>query len=241
MTRLVANFSIKQHNSNKRLIDTLMPTPELPNAASAGTREKILDAAEQLLIEKGCGGTSLRAIASNANVNLAATNYHFGGKEGLFAAVIHRCARPINEQRLASLDMLEAQQSNISTREILKALLDPLASNNLPEHLPAVMNRVTSEPDENLRAIVQAEFSEVSSRFIAALTRAIPQVEEEEISLRFYFVIGSMLHLVGLFGPLTTAENDNTRTQKINALVNFGVAGLETESPTNIHSQGTSE
>ena len=211
------------------------------NAASAVTQEKILDAAEQLLIEKGCGNTSLRAIANKANVNLAATNYHFGGKEGLFAAVVHRCARPINEQRLASLNKLEAQKNSFSTREVLEALLVPLASNDLPEHLPALMNRVVSEPDENLRTIVQAEFSEVSSRFIAALTRTIPQVSEEEVSLRFHFVIGSMLHLVGRFGPFSMEEAGETKLRKISKLITFTVAGLEAKPTVDYSNRGMSE
>ena len=66
---------------------------------SIATREKILDAAEILFIERGFAATSLRAIASKAGVNLAATNYHFDSKNGLLAAVFHRRVAPINEQR----------------------------------------------------------------------------------------------------------------------------------------------
>ena len=50
------------------------------NNAAADTRERILDAAESLFIEHGFAATSLRAIATLAQVNLAATNYHFGSK-----------------------------------------------------------------------------------------------------------------------------------------------------------------
>ena len=64
--------------------------------ASQDTRERILDAAEALIIERGFAATSLRAIADRARVNLAATNYHFGSKMGLLAAVFHRIVEPIN-------------------------------------------------------------------------------------------------------------------------------------------------
>ena len=42
------------------------------------TKTKILDAAEILFADKGFNGTSLREITSQAEVNLAAVNYHFG-------------------------------------------------------------------------------------------------------------------------------------------------------------------
>lgn len=35
------------------------------------------------------------AIATQANANLAAVNYHFGSKEELFRAIFSRIARPI--------------------------------------------------------------------------------------------------------------------------------------------------
>ena len=52
------------------------------------TKERILDAAERLFAREGFHNTSLRAITGEADVNLAAVNYHFGSKEALLDAVI---------------------------------------------------------------------------------------------------------------------------------------------------------
>ncbi len=49
-----------------------------------GTKEKILSVANQLFAEKGFDGTSIRDIASVAEVNVAAINYHFENKEKLY-------------------------------------------------------------------------------------------------------------------------------------------------------------
>ena len=54
------------------------------------TKNKILDAAENLFADKGFNGTSLREITSQAEVNLAAVNYHFGSKKELIKAVMSR-------------------------------------------------------------------------------------------------------------------------------------------------------
>ena len=54
------------------------------------TRERILDAGERLFMAHGYEGTSMRQITSEACVNLAAVNYHFGSKESLMQEVFRR-------------------------------------------------------------------------------------------------------------------------------------------------------
>ena len=57
------------------------------------TRERILDSAEELFAEGGFA-TSLRSITSDAGVNLASVNYHFGSKEALIETVFSRRLEP---------------------------------------------------------------------------------------------------------------------------------------------------
>jgi AcrR family transcriptional regulator len=52
------------------------------------TRQQILKAAVALFADRGYDGTSIRAIVAKARVNQAAINYHFKGKEGLYAEVL---------------------------------------------------------------------------------------------------------------------------------------------------------
>jgi AcrR family transcriptional regulator len=54
------------------------------------SRARILEAAGQLFADRGYDGVSVRALAKRAGVNAAAINYHFGGKEGLYHAVIRK-------------------------------------------------------------------------------------------------------------------------------------------------------
>jgi len=50
------------------------------------TRTRILDAAEELFMQQGFEGTSMRLLTAKAGVNLAAVNYHFGSKHALIAS-----------------------------------------------------------------------------------------------------------------------------------------------------------
>src|SRR5690606_34005678 len=89
--------------SNERLNDAMN------EIRSSSTREAILDSAEALFARQGHDGTSMRQITSEAGVNLAAVNYHFGSKEALVQAVLKRRLAVLNHERLRLLDELEAR------------------------------------------------------------------------------------------------------------------------------------
>src|SRR5580704_13248627 len=94
------------------------------------TKDRILDAAERLFARDGFEATSLRAITTEASVNLAAVNYHFQSKEALVQAVIGRRMGPANAQRLALLDAYEAQavDAPVPLEKIMDAFLRPVVA-----------------------------------------------------------------------------------------------------------------
>lgn len=51
-------------------------------------KEHIINIAIDLFAEKGYEGTSIRDLASKAEVNIAMINYYFGSKEKLFEAIV---------------------------------------------------------------------------------------------------------------------------------------------------------
>jgi len=76
------------------------------------TRLRILDAARDLLVERGYGGTSTRAVAERADTQLSLVHYHFGGKQQLLAAVLERQ----NEQLLERQQRLYAGPGTLSEK-----------------------------------------------------------------------------------------------------------------------------
>src|SRR5258708_7707532 len=71
--------------------------------ASDQTRTAILAAAERLYADRGFGDVTLRDIVAEANVNLAAVNYHFGSKDELIAELFVTRSLALNRERLAEL------------------------------------------------------------------------------------------------------------------------------------------
>ena len=56
--------------------------------ADKDCRENIITSAIPLFAAKGLNGVSVRELARAAGVNLSMISYYFGGKEGLYAAVL---------------------------------------------------------------------------------------------------------------------------------------------------------
>ena len=54
------------------------------------TKQKILVTARKLFAQKGFDGTSVRDISRDADVNVAAINYHFNGKRQLLLSMLKR-------------------------------------------------------------------------------------------------------------------------------------------------------
>ena len=67
------------------------------------TRTAILAAAERLYAERGFSDVTLRDIVAEANVNLAAVNYHFGSKDELIAELFVTRSLSLNRERLREL------------------------------------------------------------------------------------------------------------------------------------------
>jgi len=61
------------------------------------TETKLIETAMVLFAQKGFAGVSIRELAQAANVNSALISYHFGGKEGLYRAVMEEQFSPIGQ------------------------------------------------------------------------------------------------------------------------------------------------
>ena len=61
-------------------------------------KQRLLEAALAVFGEKGPKAATVREIAKAAGQNVAAIEYHFGGKENLYAAVMEGIVREIRHQ-----------------------------------------------------------------------------------------------------------------------------------------------
>ncbi len=77
----------------------------------SGTRADLIDAGLDLFGQDGFAAVSIRALADRAGANLAAIQYHFGGKDALYRAVIDHLIE-IFPPRLDFAELLFTEQAH---------------------------------------------------------------------------------------------------------------------------------
>jgi AcrR family transcriptional regulator len=161
-------------------------------AKLADTKTRILDAAEKLFGKNGFDATSLRDITAEADVNLAAVNYHFQTKDSLIDAVIARRVEPVNKKRL---ELLDSAGSNPNIEQILIAFLAPVLDQKITEVFN-LMARVLASPDMFITRLFFPHFAAIVERFTEAIAKAMPELSRAEILWRLHFTAGSMAHVM---------------------------------------------
>src|SRR5918992_3236084 len=162
------------------------------------TRTRILDAAEELFMQHGFEGTSMRLLTAKAGVNLAAVNYPFGSKHALIEAVFRRRLDPMNAARIAELDRLEAGGA-LSPETIIRAFVGP--SLRLVEdakgggrNFTRLLGRTYTEPAKAIRALIGQMYAPTMERYKRALERALPQMPRDELVWRMHFMFGTLAY-----------------------------------------------
>ncbi len=166
------------------------------------TKVKILTAAEKLFARKGYHNTSLRDITSDAQVNIAAVNYHFGSKEKLFEKLLKTRLDPINKIRMALLEqIIEKADKNNSLpdlRKILNSFFNPVMNRMEKEknsrQFIVILGAILHHPDLKLKKIFIKITRPVAESYFKCICRALPEIDPEIILIRVQFALGVFHH-----------------------------------------------
>lgn len=173
--------------------------PEIMEASKPDTATRIQDVAERLFVEHGFEATSLRMITQQAEVNLAAVNYHFGSKDALFESVFMRRLAPLISGCLAELDELEQQGGKLEVEDLVKTFIRPcLALSKDPSRGGALFVRLLSrtlvENHRQLREVISQQYSVFVQRYSVAFQKALPELGTEELAWRMHFAFSVMFN-----------------------------------------------
>ncbi|NRA61919.1 MAG: TetR/AcrR family transcriptional regulator [Psychrobium sp.] len=162
------------------------------------TKTKILNAAEQLFAERGFADTSLRLITSQAEVNLASVNYHFGSKKELIQAVLARYLAVFVPCLQDSLDTLNVSEKRINQEDVFGCLITPLLELNTFRHhgttvFLQLLGRGYIESQGHLRWFITTHYGAVMKQFNTAVQDANPHLSSAEIFWRLHFTLGTVV------------------------------------------------
>lgn len=119
------------------------------------TEEKIIECAGQLIAEKGFASVTSKEICRAAGVNLAAVNYHFGSRGGLYLAVLENVQQYLIELQ----QLIDLYESDLAPRQKMEKFINFLAGNAFRknEWQISVWVREVMNPSPMLEKIFQKE------------------------------------------------------------------------------------
>lgn len=161
---------------------------------SAGTRERLLEAAGEVFAAKGFRRATIRDICQRAGSNVAAVNYHFGDKERLYAEVLHyahHCADA--GAHPADVDMAGTPEERL--REFIRVFLFRIFNEGRPAWHARLMVQEIFEPTVALDHLVEQAIRPQQQRLAQIIRDLVgPVIREKEVRLCVISIVAQCLH-----------------------------------------------
>jgi len=168
---------------------------------TSDTRDKILDAAEELFADRGINGVSIRQITAKANVRLASVNYYFGNKPSLYTEVLLRRANILSAERLKLLRAIDPENLpvELALQKYAYAFIHPLLERTLKGGLGwqsyCRLVAATATLSVNGPTIARVPFDKTALEFTEVITRILPTISERNSFYAYQFMVGSTLYI----------------------------------------------
>lgn len=189
------------------------------------TEAKLIETAIGLFAKKGFAGVSIRELAKAANVNSALISYHFGGKEGLYKAVMEDQFSPF-DQMIRNFEKM----SQLSPRERLNQYAENIVRIHRERPFLAQCFHIElANPSACCESVFKKYVAQVFQFIQNTLTEGIEQryfkadlkVEYATISLagimNFFFITRPIFQE---FQPFSEQSDEEYATQAIDVFLN---------------------
>lgn len=159
--------------------------------------KRILDAGEVLFSEKGYTATSVRDITRMAGCNVAAVNYHFGGKEKLYTAVMIRYLDYLRDTRLNVIDEVTAGDYTLEDlirnfSRVFIGTMGGVSGKALPFRL-IMWEELDPVLDDN-HSVFISRINQIRQRMLQAVKGLYPDVDDEVIFMSMHSLVGQLFH-----------------------------------------------
>lgn len=136
------------------------------------TRRKLLDAAGEIFARDGFHHATVRAICRRSGANVAAVNYHFGGKAALYRAVIAEAQHEAMKIQPIGGQIRSGDPPAMQLRQYIRQFLARLLDEGRPAWHGTLMAREMVEPTEVLDDVAR-EFVRPQFLYLCGLVRAL--------------------------------------------------------------------
>jgi AcrR family transcriptional regulator len=119
------------------------------------TRHRLLEAAALLFARRGFKDVTVREICRASRANVAAVNYHFHGKLGLYRAVVNTAVDAIRGTSDMARQAGEGETAEQRLRIYLRVFLERIAANERDSWISQLIGREMSEPTPAFDLIIR--------------------------------------------------------------------------------------
>jgi len=122
--------------------------------ADRETRLRLLSAAARLFAERGFAKVTVRDIGKKARANVAAVNYHFGGKAGLYHEVLQSAIQTMQATTEAAREAGDRQPADAKLRAYIEVFLHRVTGRGPNTWIHQFMLREMSDPTPALDLVI---------------------------------------------------------------------------------------
>lgn len=160
-------------------------------------RLALLHAGTEIFLQSGLRAARVQDIAAAAGVRLSAINYHFGGKEGLYHAVLQHHADLALSYAPFPLPVAgfgQEQRLRLLVRALVSRFLDPAN----PSRLGALLLREAANPTGALDMLFARYAQQQSQLAFAFLRECLPDADPDLLARTLLSVIGQVIVYVAM-------------------------------------------
>ena len=196
-----------------------MPAPKADQRREAGlrTRTRLLDAALDLIAERGEDGITLRELTDAAEANVAAVSYHFGSLKSLRdAAIEHALERYLDAQDEAVSTLGPGSTLDALAAAFAAPMIRALAVGGRDLAVMRIVARAGADPPQGW-ARFDARFARIRSEALRVLKANVRGVKDQELIFRTRCVAGMLNWLV--LAPIGIELGEKSEKQLERSLV----------------------
>ena len=147
------------------------------------TRAQLVEAAAEVFAEQGYRAATVRDICERAGANIAAINYHFGGKDSLYAEVLQSVVRAAWERYPPTLGLKASPTALERLRAFVRSFLLRIFDQGPQAVLGRLVLREMVEPTHALDEIVEKQLRPMAG-YLTSIVRELLGTRASEVNVR---------------------------------------------------------
>jgi AcrR family transcriptional regulator len=160
--------------------------------AGQRTRMRLMDAALDLLAERGEDAVTLRELTAAADANVAAVSYHFGSLRALCDAAVEQALERYLDTQQEAVRALDPDSTLEEVAEAFAApMVQALVEGGRDLAAMRIVARTAIDPPASWERL-STRFEQIRADVLRVLKVRLPEVKDQELILRTRFVAGML-------------------------------------------------